>query len=366
MFEAILVTLEETDDLSGSLSPGLKRYCLHRRWSYISLPLQILRLRRVLRLERPDIVFSMLEYSNIISPLAKRSYRSDAVVIVSERAAGRIELKHVWTGPMRKWLRSRVYRLADAVVAVSRGVAEDLAVSFGIPQSMIHVIYNPVDVPAIRQLSEQPLPCETDSMPLIVSAGRLEHQKGYPYLLQAMKQVIEAGLACRLLILGQGTQRRTVETLAEELGISEYVRLAGVDLNPYRWFRKAYLFVLASLYEGFPNVILEAMSCGTPVVSTACPYGPDEIVCDGVNGILVPPADASSLADAIKRVLQDHELRRRLSAAGLERVRNFDLHQVVNQYHELFFHLILGKKKAKGTAHLTGDATPVHSTNRET
>jgi glycosyltransferase involved in cell wall biosynthesis len=145
---------------------------------------------------------------------------------------------------------------------------------------------------------------------------------------------------CKLVILGEGPDRSRLEKLVVGLGLCDDVALPGFDENPYSAMRHATAFVLSSLYEGFGNVLVEALAVGTPVVSTRCPVGPDEIITDGVTGLLVPPADDEALAQSILRILDDSELRRKLSANGPARAADFGLERSVAQYESAFERLL--------------------------
>jgi glycosyltransferase involved in cell wall biosynthesis len=143
-------------------------------------------------------------------------------------------------------------------------------------------------------------------------------------------------LPCKLVILGEGPLRAELEGLIASLGLVDDIALPGFQENPYDYMSQSTVFVLSSLFEGFGNVLVDALALGVPVISTRCPVGPEDIITDGVTGIFVPPADAQALAQAILRVLQDSELRRRLSANGPLRAADFAIERIVPQYEALF------------------------------
>ena len=200
------------------------------------------------------------------------------------------------------YLRMKVlYPLADAVVAVSQGVADDLEKNAGIPSSLLRVIQNPVITPEIVDLADQPVGHPwfiQENVPIIVAAGRLTRQKDFPTLLRAFA-LVRQKRPCHLVILGEGRDRVMLKSLAAELGIRNEVYFPGFVENPYAYMSKAALFVLSSRWEGSPNVLTEALALGTPVVSTDCPSGPREILANGRYGTLVPIGDQESLARAI-------------------------------------------------------------------
>jgi glycosyltransferase involved in cell wall biosynthesis len=194
-----------------------------------------------------------------------------------------------------------LYPMADAVVAVSQGVARDLAAITGLPSHRIQVVPNPVVTPHLFRLAQEPIAhpwLHDPERPVIMGMGRLTRQKDFPTLLRAFAKV-RAEKRCRLIILGEGGERFGLEALAGSLGIGDDVHLPGFVLNPYPYLAGAALFVLSSVWEGFGVVLAEAMALGVPVVATDCPSGPREILRDGQIAPLVPMGDPEALAGAM-------------------------------------------------------------------
>ncbi len=260
-------------------------------------------LARWLREHRPPVLLVAKDRAGRAALWARRLSGVDTRIAIrlgtnlSAALAGRGWLKRVTrTLPMR-WS----YRMAERVIAVSRGVAEDTARVTGLPPERISVAHNPVITPRLLALAEEPVehPWLGDpEAPVILGAGRLTRQKDFPTLIRAFAQA-RATRPCRLIILGDGGQRNELLALAAELGVAGDLDLPGFAANPYAWMRAADLFVLSSRWEGSPNVLTEAMACGTPVVSTDCPSGPRETLQDGRFGPLVPMGDAAALGQAI-------------------------------------------------------------------
>ena len=201
----------------------------------------------------------------------------------------------------------RLYPRADEIVAVSAGVADDLARVARIPRSRITVIHNPIVTDELLADARAPVdhPWFADGgPPVVLAAGRLTEQKDYPTLLRAFRHARRAR-ELRLVILGEGEERPRLEALARELDVSGDVDFAGFVANPYAFMARASLFVLSSAWEGFGNVVVEAMACGTPVVSTDCPSGPGEILEGGRYGRLVAVGDDEELAAAMLATLED-------------------------------------------------------------
>lgn len=210
------------------------------------------------------------------------------------------------------WSRLRAYRAlrraageADAIVAVSQGVADDLRRLAPACRSPIEVIVNPVVTPSLYVLATEPVVhpwCSDSDVPMVLSVGRFSRAKDYPTLLRAFA-LLRARRPCRLVILGDGRQRPRLERLVRRLALSGSVDLPGFITNPYPYMARAHVFVLSSLWEGSPNALAEALALGTPVVATDCPSGPRELLRDGAYGRLTPPGDADELARAIAETL---------------------------------------------------------------
>lgn len=213
-----------------------------------------------------------------------------------------------------------------AVVAVSEGVADDLKSNFGFSQ--ISVIHNPIDIDYLQERSKAEIDhpwLSAKNGPVIIAVGRLTAQKDYPNLIRAFSLLRET-LNAKLIILGEGDLRAELETLVAELGCGEYVSMPGFVDNPFAYVAKADLFCLSSAWEGFGNVIVEAMAVGTPVVSTDCPSGPSEILNRGEYGLLVPINNHAALAEALISGLKNSQ------PAPAEAITPFAVNHVAEAY----------------------------------
>ena len=239
--------------------------------------------------------------------------------------------------PKRWWYRRRLQALfsrCDGLIANAQGVARDLTAFLGVAPSRIAVAPNPAVPPDILTRAAAPVdhPWLSDTaIPVVMAAGRLSRVKDFPTLLEAFAR-LRAMRRCRLMILGQGRQRRKLERLARTLGVASDVEFTGFVDNPYAYLARASMFVVSSLREGGPNVLIEALACGTPVVATDCPYGPREILEGGRWGALVPVGDAPALAEAIDAALRDP-----LPGAALKRAaERYSVEQSTRSYLQAF------------------------------
>jgi glycosyltransferase involved in cell wall biosynthesis len=286
------------------------------------------RLRRLLADIQPDAVLGFQEAANVPLLLAVRLLGRSArpVVAVSTQSAPSVVLADA--KPTTRWRAStamrRLYPSADCLVAASAGVARDLAAVAPAAAGRIRSIYNAGIDPSVTARAAEPWthPYLSESGALLVACGRLTEQKDYPTLLGAVVE-LRRHRDVRLIVLGDGPLRATLDRLVRELGIDAIVDLAGYVANPYPCIARASVFVLSSRSEGFGNVLVEAMALGVPIVSTDCPHGPGEILDRGRYGVLVPAGDPSALAAAIDRLLADPAAARALAAAGPARAAAF-------------------------------------------
>jgi glycosyltransferase involved in cell wall biosynthesis len=295
------------------------------------LLLSFFALARYLQRERPQALLCGQEHINVVSLWLRRLTGVPTKVVVavhnhvSRDSCYASELKVRLSPYLIRWF----YPWADAVVAVSQGVAEDLT-RIGLPKDSIQVIYNPVVSPQLYQKFRQPLDrpwFSPDRSPVILGVGRLEPQKDFSTLIRAFDRIRQQ-LPAQLVILGEGPERPALEALVRELQLTDAVVLPGFVSNPYAYMAAAAVCVLSSRWEGLGNVLIESMAGGTPVVSTDCPSGPAEILAGGRYGKLVPMQDPEALAKAIIDTLDrppDRVLLQR-------RAQDFSAEQSISQY----------------------------------
>jgi len=292
----------------------------------------LLPLVKYLKKEKPKVLLSSLDHANIIAIMAKLISRINTRVIV--RVANTLSFSLQGTKFSKRWLRlygvKIFYRWADEIIAVSKGVAGDLVKTAKILKAKIKVIYNPISIEKIykkqKEKCEHPWLSRKKAI-VIIGIGKLHKQKDFPTLIKAFSEVCKKR-AAKLIILGEGKERKKLEKLIRELGLESDIDMPGFVENPYCYIAKADLFVLSSRWEGFPNVLLEAMALGVPVVSTNCQSGPVEILENGKYGKLVPIGDFKDLAEAMEETIKnplDSEILKK-------RAMDFELKKIADEY----------------------------------
>jgi glycosyltransferase involved in cell wall biosynthesis len=287
-------------------------------------------LRHAIRDSRPDAIISFMERTNVITLLAVRGL--NIPTIISERCNPKLNS----IGKSWEQLRQWTYPLADLIVVQSKGVLEYFPPRM---QTRACVIPNPVVPPHINDalnhsgLNEPDVPA-TGLLggPTIISMGRLSRQKGFDYLLQAFAHLKPHHRNWKLTILGEGPQRKELESLRRSLLLEDSAFLPGSVANPNAFLKQASLFVLSSRYEGFPNALCEAMACGLPVIAADCEYGPQDIVRHNVDGLLIPREDGNALISAMNQLMTSRQERDRLARRASEVIDRFALERVMQMW----------------------------------
>lgn len=340
-----LVLPARREVLGASLPEGVRFVSLDRWWmrvpgrrprskhrTYLSLP----GLARYLRGTRPDVLLSASIPPNLVALMARRLAGVPTRLVLRQsnavHLAGHPQYAAVPALPRDPLVR-RLYRQADAIIAVSRGVAENVVAVTGVPAARVHAVVAGAGEEVRERAREDPQhPWFTPGAPpVVLNVGRLVAQKDQATLLRAFAELRRRRCA-RLLVVGpDGPARPGLETLVSELDLHDCVEFYGFSANPYPFMARADLFVLSSVSEGMPNALLEAMACGCPVVSTDCPSGPREVLGGGTYGRLVPARDPAALADAIDAALAEAPERERPRARAAE----FGIERAVDAYVEV-------------------------------
>ena len=282
---------------------------------FVVLLVRSRRLRKLFLRERPDLIVSFMESANIPTIIAGLRVKVLGRVLISVRNnPAKIPI-------LIRLLVPIVYLLPRRIVVPSRGLEAGLT-KMGLPKKKLSVIANPVRSDGTVERS----PHIVQATDYVLGAGRLVRQKGFDRLLKAFAMANPPGV--ELVILGEGAEKETLIEIALGLGIGSKVRFPGAVSEIDSWYRRALCFVLASHYEGSPNVVIEAMANGCPVVSFDCPYGPADILDRGRFGILVPADDVEGLSEGIREVVSDPLRQTQLRNAGLRRARSFSVERI--------------------------------------
>ena len=284
-------------------------------------------LRKAIRKSGPDAVLAFIDQMNILTLMATIGLKIP--VIVSERSHPAFNISKLCS-----LLRQVVYKRSARLVLQTRDACDFFSSS--IPK---RIIPNPVLVP---EYSEPALKSETNSKTLMAMGG-LREVKGFDLLLRAFAPLCNKFPDWVLEIWGEGVQRKTLESLRDELGLRERVRFPGLTKEHHQTMSQVDIFVLSSRSEGFPNVLGEAMACGLPVVSFDCRSGPSELIQDGVNGLLVPPESIQELSSSLERLMASAELRKSLGEQAQKITEIYSLDKIVQSWEELIAEVVRGQ-----------------------
>jgi len=354
--EQVIVVYEKkiTYPLKGKLlclkSPPNSLSVFIRAYKFIQ---RIFRLKEIIKEEMPDCVMSFMGEANVQNALVSKN----PILTVH----GRMSKDHRSVSGWILRLLMPVFYNKAKVVVVSEGIKKDLTKRYRLRENQVRVIHNPVNIERVQQLSKERLNEEIfEDIPVVITLGRLCKQKGHWYLLRALSEVRKR-LPCKLMILGSGELEAYLKKLVYQFQLKNDVVFLGWQKNPFKFLAHAKVFVLSSLWEGFGNVLIEAMACGLPVISTDCLYGPREIIAPQSRydyqtndveyaefGILTPVCDGkfykaddpltreeTILADAIIKMMMDKEASEHYSKVGMQRACDFDVKIVVRKYMQL-------------------------------
>ncbi len=329
-FAVDLVAANAKGEFASQVPSGVRIVDLKARRVLTSLP----GLVQYLQQARPIGIIAAMDHSSIVAIWARKLAGVGTRVIATTHTHLSQVLKNASALKARvmPFLIRHTYPFADAIVAVSNGVADDLATLTRLPRRMVKVIYNPALTPELLTKAKEPVHhpwFAPGRPPVILGVGRLTFEKDFSTLIRAFAQVRQQRVAS-LLILGEGEKRPCLEALSRELGVRKDVSLPGYEENPYAYMARAGVFVLSSIYEGFPLVLLEALATGAPVVSTDCESGPREALQHGRYGTLVSTGNVEALAKAILCKLDENR-----KPAPSDWLHNFEVSAAVDAYLEL-------------------------------
>lgn len=299
-------------------------------------------LRAFVSRTRPQVVVSFLSYFSVLT--AVHAAAVGARVVFNQQtpmsaflADGDYPWRRGWRRTVFDLATRTGYAAANLIITTSKGVADDLVTAFGVRRDKIAVVPNPVDLDAVREAARESIEPSFErawQRPVIVAAGRLAEAKNYPLLIDAMA-ALRQRIDARLFILGTGDEEAAIRARIRERGLESSIILCGFQKNPWKYIAKADVFALTSRYEGFGNVLIEAMACGVPVVATAS-AGTRDIVRHGVDGLLVEQHEPAAFAEAIASLVTDETTRQRMSAAALQDAPRFALPRIAQLYDDVF------------------------------
>lgn len=334
-YQVDLIVVRADGPLFEQIPSSMRLVDFARQRTVQSLPSLILYLQR----ERPLALLSALNHANVVAIWARTLARVPTRLVVAEHTSVLPSSARARTlrGRLMPLLIRHTYGRADAVVAVSQGVAEELVRDLGVPRGKVRTIYNPVVTEELFWKAEEPLEhpwFAPGEPPVVLGVGRLAPEKNFLLLIRAFAKVRQR-VPSRLLILGEGPERPALEALVRGLGLEGHVAMPGFVPNPYPYMRRAAVLALSSAWEALPTVLIEAMALGTKVVSTDCPYGPAEVLEGGRWGWLVPVGDEAALATALEEALLRPETEEEKRVRAQRAKERFGLEAALRAYEEV-------------------------------
>jgi glycosyltransferase involved in cell wall biosynthesis len=338
---------------------------------YKTLYIPLYAMKFASRIDKNTVVISFLERANFVNIFSKIFKRHKAIISVHmDQVSG-----HIGVRKLNFLLLKFLYPKADHIIAVSGGVKESL-IKLKVPEEKIKVIYNPYPIDEIKNQSREFLNDyeEIFKYPVLITAGRLTKQKGQWYLIRIFRKLKENFPSLKLVILGEGELKDHLVELSKDLGLKTFVRdkdkipedydvyFLGFQKNPFKFIARSKLFVFPSLWEGFPNALVEAIACGVSVVSSDCRSGPREILAPDTDfryqtqepefakyGIIMPvfevkykkadePLEEKELmwVDTLSKLLRDEKLLKHYSQKAIERANDFHIDKIIQEWEDLF------------------------------
>lgn len=323
----------------GNLNPKEKMSTTELKtvgFSGIKIPLYIYQINEYITENEPDIFISSMTHINVMCSVLFMIFNYNTKLILTEHNT--LSEKRGLQSRLVKYFAKIFYPAADSIVGVSQGVSNDLNRILKDMGNDIKTIHNPVLTEDIIEESQKSIDhrwLNDDGVPVFLGAGRMVEQKDFPNLIKAFKLVNEE-IDSKLIIIGRGNHELELENVVIEQGVQDDVDFPGFVDNPYAYMRQASVFVLSSAWEGLPTVLIEAMACGCPIVSTDCPSGPSEILDSGKYGRMVPVGDPQGLSDAMIKELNDPTPSDTLQKSAFER---FSKDKVLDEYEDLIMNI---------------------------
>lgn len=317
------------------------------------------RLKKVKKQYKIDVLISFLDSPNIVNVLSKVN---SCKTIISIRNYFDIEKKSSFFLEIMSFLTKNIYSNADAIISVSKEIKDNLIYKYGVEADKVKVIYNPYDVEEIQERSKEKIEEKhldfMNSNKIFISVGRQMYQKGFWHLIKSFKQVHDVVPESKLVIIGRDSDNENINNLVKKLELEKDVLFTGYQENPFKFINKSHVYVMTSLFEGFPNALVEAMACGCPIISTDCKSGPKEILLDDYNssqkindivygdyGVLVPAFrqgenwnyldfeyEDKVLAKAMINIIRNEQEQKKYSEKSIYRAKVFSYEKCLNEY----------------------------------
>lgn len=289
----------------------------------------VLKLVKKLNEYKPDVILSTLGYLNLVLVSIKPLLKGNPKIILRHAISPSKSLEKF--NGLKKIVYKNIYKIlynkSDVILAQCLDMKKDIARVFQIDKDKVHYIYNPLDIRKIHLDMKKKNPYDSQKINL-VSAGRMAHQKGFDVLIEAFEIIYNVNPNTHLTILGEGELKEELKQKTEKLGINRHVTFAGFQNNPYPYYYFSDMYILSSRYEGFPNTLLEALACGTKVVSTECENGPKEIIGHNEYGLLARVNDSNSIANKVLKYIS-------MENRTQDRSYSFDVDEIIKEYENL-------------------------------
>ena len=328
----------------NELPQDIVYHCIQKKSKYSILKL-IAGLAKVIRQRKPDLIYTRMQYATFIANIARSIFRFNVPIVANEEHNRKQEIMNLKNNKIARYLSEKrlefAYGSSDFVLVPTQGVKEDIVRAYRLNPSLVRVINNSVDIDQIRKSLSHTiqLPSWWNSSFKLVAFGRLAERKGHDFLLKVFGEVVKKSNS-ELIFIGDGEQKAELENMVSKMCLTGKVHFMGYVNNPYYYISKCNLFVMSSLWEGFGNVIIEAMACGLPVVVTNFKHGPHEILKGSSCGYIISDRSVNEMSCKIIELYNNRNLLSVLSRNAINRANDFRLNKVVGEFENAFTQVV--------------------------
>lgn len=333
LYDISLICFVNTGEFEHNLPSHIHTTFLSKVYKHSNIFI-ILKLAKLFKVIKPDIICSWLNYATIVTAMSIKLSGIKSKFICSEHSIATKVISSNNYAAIRQKIAKYSYKKANKIIAVSDAAKTDLINNFDIPSDKCIVIHNLFDLNNIKTLSKEPIDIilNVNSF-VIITCSRLVKSKNIYLLIDAFCLLNKHNT--ELWIIGSGPLDIDLKKYAKDKKCERNIRFLGYQSNPYKYMSKASVLVVSSNYESFGNVIIEAMACGIPVISTEC-YGPSEIIINRQNGLLVPTQDILSMVNAIDIIITNHDIKQKIVSTAYDNLLYFDIHYIIPKYYDVF------------------------------